>query len=65
MGKLGQYCIFNHASTPTVSLRGLSLYFREQKETTNNIMASHWLVDSIFPAQFTVKNVVCFSVIFH
>jgi hypothetical protein len=27
--------------------------------------AQHWLADSIFLAQFTVKNVVCFSEIFH
>jgi hypothetical protein len=26
MGQLGQYCICNHASKPTVSLRGWSLY---------------------------------------
>jgi hypothetical protein len=27
--------------------------------------ANHWLADSIFPAQFTVKNVIYFSDIFH
>jgi hypothetical protein len=30
-----------------------------------NWRGSHWLGDSIFPTQFTVKNVVCFSHIFH
>jgi hypothetical protein len=35
----------------------------EIRITTMNF--SHWLGDPSFPAQFMVKNVVCFSDIFH
>jgi hypothetical protein len=58
-----QICLSNLFWSGESNTRSIQL--KQSARSVTNIRRYHWLGDSSFSAQFTVKNVVCFSDIFH